>query len=53
MAFAFDLWSFDAVKAYAQAMLERLQAGSMPLDSPWPAQETELFQRWIDGGTWP
>jgi len=53
MAFAFDLWSYDAVKAHAQAILERLQAGTMPCDSPWPEEKTELFQRWMNEGTQP
>ncbi|MBV8720413.1 MAG: CDGSH iron-sulfur domain-containing protein [Chloroflexi bacterium] len=51
MLFAFDLWSYDAVKPHAQAILERLRAGTMPCDGAWPAEKTDLFQRWIDAGT--
>jgi CDGSH-type Zn-finger protein/truncated hemoglobin YjbI len=53
MAFAFDLGSYDAVREHAQAIIERLRAGTMPCDGPWPAQKTELFQRWVDDGTPP
>src|SRR5262249_27101358 len=53
MAFAFDLWSYEAVKAHAQAILERVRAGSMPCDGRWPEDKTELLQRWINDGTPP
>ena len=36
MKFAFDLWSYDDVKANAQAILERLDNGTMPCDGAWP-----------------
>ena len=47
----FDLWSFDDVKANADAILEAVRTGSMPCDAPWPADNVELLQRWIDRGT--
>jgi CDGSH-type Zn-finger protein len=50
MSFAFDLWSCDDVKLYAEAILQRLQNGSMPCDGAWPDDRVELFQRWIEGG---
>jgi hypothetical protein len=53
MSFAFDLWSYEQVKQHARAIVDRLRAGSMPCDGPWPQQKTELFQRWIDEGTQP
>jgi CDGSH-type Zn-finger protein/truncated hemoglobin YjbI len=53
MSFAFDLWSLDQVKQHAEAILDRLRAGTMPCDGPWPQQMIELFQRWIDEGTQP
>jgi CDGSH-type Zn-finger protein/truncated hemoglobin YjbI len=53
MSFAFDLWSYDQVKQHAEAIVDRLRAGSMPCDAPWPEDKTELFQRWIDEGTQP
>jgi CDGSH-type Zn-finger protein/truncated hemoglobin YjbI len=53
MAFAFDLSSYDAVKEHAQAILDRLRAGTMPCDGPWPQAQIELYQRWIDGAMAP
>lgn len=51
MKFAFDLWSFDDVRAHAGEILERLRAGTMPCDGPWSAEKTDVFQRWVDEGT--
>jgi len=48
---AFDLWSFDDVKANADAILGAVRSGSMPCDTQWPEEQVELLQRWIDGGT--
>lgn len=53
MSFAFDLWSYDDVCAHAEAILDRLKAGTMPCDSPWPAQRVAVFETWIDGGKAP
>jgi CDGSH-type Zn-finger protein/truncated hemoglobin YjbI len=53
MSFAFDLGSYEQVKQHAGAIIDRLRAGNMPCDGPWPAQKTDLFQRWIDGGMQP
>ena len=50
MSYAFDLWSYDAVRANAEAIAARLVAGTMPCDGPWPADKTDLFRRWIDEG---
>ena len=50
MRFAFDLWSHADVSQHAQAILERLQAGTMPCDGAWPSEQIEVFQRWIDTG---
>ena len=36
MAFAFDLWSYEAVKTRAQAIVGRLRDGTMPCDGAWP-----------------
>ena len=50
MEFAFDLWSYDDVAQNADGILGRLRNGSMPCDGAWPAEQVELFQRWIDAG---
>ena len=50
MQFAFDLWSHDDVSQYADAILGRLQAGTMPCDGAWPRTQVELFQRWTESG---
>ena len=50
MRFAFDLWSYDDVSAHAEAILGRLEAGTMPCDSAWPADRIATFRSWIDAG---
>jgi hypothetical protein len=50
MIAAFDLWSFDDVKANADAILGAVDSGSMPCDGEWPKERVELLRRWIDGG---
>jgi hypothetical protein len=51
MIAAFDLWSFDDVKANADAILGAVRSGAMPCDMRWPEAQVDLLQRWIDGGT--
>jgi hypothetical protein len=46
----FDLWKRDDVATNSQAILERLTDGSMPCDSPWPADRIDVFRQWIDAG---
>jgi hypothetical protein len=50
MEFAFDLWSLDDVSTHADAIFERLEAGTMPCDGAWPAEDVAVFRRWIDAG---
>jgi hypothetical protein len=50
MKFAFDLWSYDDVKANGEAILDRLSDGSMPCDAAWPAENVALFERWLRSG---
>jgi truncated hemoglobin YjbI len=50
MSFAFDLWSHEDVAEHADAILGRLQAGTMPCDGAWPEERVEVFVRWIDSG---
>jgi len=53
MKFAFDLWSYDDVKANARAILERLDNGTMPCDGAWPAEQITAFKRWLQSGMSP
>jgi truncated hemoglobin YjbI/CDGSH-type Zn-finger protein len=50
MRFAFDLWSHDDVTAHADAILERLKAGTMPCDGAWPPEQVDAFERWVAAG---
>jgi hypothetical protein len=50
MASSFDLWSYDDVSANADAILDVLEAGSMPCDGPWDAERLDTFRRWAQGG---
>jgi hypothetical protein len=50
MTFAFDLWSYDDVGENADAILQRLEQGSMPCDGAWPKERVETFERWIEAG---
>ena len=47
MEFAFDLWDVDDVRSNADAILDRLQEGTMPCDGGWSPDKVELFGRWI------
>jgi hypothetical protein len=46
----FDLWARDDVAEHSQAILERLEDGSMPCDQAWPDERVELFRRWVQAG---
>jgi hypothetical protein len=48
MDFAFDLWSLEDVSTHADAILDRLEAGTMPCDGAWPAERVAVFRGWID-----
>jgi CDGSH-type Zn-finger protein/truncated hemoglobin YjbI len=50
MRFAFDLWSYEDVHTHADAILERLRAGTMPCDGAWPPERVEVFERWASAG---
>lgn len=50
MRFAFDLWSPEDASAHADAILGRLEAGTMPCDGAWPAERVAVFRQWIDAG---
>jgi truncated hemoglobin YjbI/CDGSH-type Zn-finger protein/uncharacterized Fe-S cluster protein YjdI len=50
MKFVFDLWSYDDVAEHADAILQRLQDGSMPCDGAWPPERVAVFRRWVETG---
>ncbi len=50
MEFAFDLWSHDDVSENADAILDRIKAGTMPCDGAWLPAQLELFERWVANG---
>ncbi|MFO0966439.1 MAG: hypothetical protein U0793_12760 [Gemmataceae bacterium] len=52
MAWAFDLWDYDDVKAHADQILHRTAVDMPPTayGGPWPAEWVALFQRWKDEG---
>ena len=50
MEFAFDLWSYDDVSKNADAILSRLEDGSMPCDGEWPKDRVDVFRRWVTSG---
>jgi hypothetical protein len=50
MTFAFDLWDVDDVRSNAEAILDRLQQGTMPCDGGWSSDKVELFGRWVATG---
>jgi hypothetical protein len=51
MSWAFDLSSYEDVKANAEAIYERLAEGSMPCDGVWEEPRVQRFRSWIDAGT--
>jgi hypothetical protein len=51
MSWAFDLASYDDVRANAEEIYERLADGSMPCDRPWPSEDVGRFRSWIDAGS--
>jgi hypothetical protein len=50
MSSQFDLWSYNDVRANADAILSVLAAGSMPCDGPWDSTRVETFRHWAEGG---
>jgi CDGSH-type Zn-finger protein/truncated hemoglobin YjbI len=50
MKWMLDLWSYKDVSTHADAILHRLQQGSMPCDGAWPAEKVAVFQRWLELG---
>ena len=46
-----DLSSYDDVKKHASNIYDRVSAGDMPCDAPWPDDRVNTFKAWIDAGT--
>jgi hypothetical protein len=46
----FDLWSRDDVAENSQAILKRLEDGSMPCDQAWPEEHVATFRQWVEAG---
>ncbi len=44
--------SYD-VASHADAIAERLRAGTMPCDGPWPPEQVDVFERWVAAGSPP
>jgi hypothetical protein len=53
MGFAFNLRDYEDVKANAQGILERVEAGEMPCDEPWDEERIAKFRSWVEGGMQP
>jgi CDGSH-type Zn-finger protein/truncated hemoglobin YjbI len=51
MSAAFDLWSYQDVVRHAEAILGRLQSGTMPCDGAWSTEKVEVFSRWLESET--
>jgi hypothetical protein len=50
MSKAFDLASYNDVRANADKILAKVADGSMPCDGAWPQDRVELFRSWVDAG---
>jgi hypothetical protein len=53
MSFAFDLSSYEDVRANAEDIYGRLADGTMPCDQGWSTEDVERFRTWIDNGSPP
>jgi hypothetical protein len=49
----FDLWSYDDVRANAQAILRVVEEGQMPCDGAWPTDRVVAFRHWAQTGMAP
>jgi hypothetical protein len=47
---AFDLFDYADVAEHADAIVGALRSGKMPCDGAWPADQVDVFQRWINAG---
>jgi len=52
-SFGLDLSVYEDVKTQADAILARLEDGSMPCDEPWPQAQIDRFKQWMQDGMEP
>ncbi|MDJ0591380.1 MAG: ferritin-like domain-containing protein [Pleurocapsa sp. MO_226.B13] len=45
-----DLNDPNSIRANAQMLRQRLEAGTLPYDACWSSKQIALFGRWVDGG---
>jgi hypothetical protein len=50
MSSKFDLWSYDDVARWSDAILARLHDGSMPCDGAWSEEQVARFEEWVAAG---
>ncbi|MEY9941182.1 hypothetical protein [Streptacidiphilus sp. MAP5-3] len=50
MSKAFDLSSYQDVRANAERIHQALAQGVMPCDGAWPPERTREFQAWMEAG---
>ncbi|HTT40273.1 MAG TPA: hypothetical protein VMH32_21685 [Burkholderiales bacterium] len=48
-----DLSSYEDVRSSAEAILSRLEDGSMPCDGRWQKASVDEFRQWIQDGKRP
>ena len=53
MAFLFDLWSYEDVRAAAEDILARVDDGAMPCDERWEYGKVRALREWIGEGCPP
>jgi hypothetical protein len=45
-----DDFAWMRIPANAELVYREVSSGSMPPDTPWPADRVSLFKRWMDAG---
>jgi hypothetical protein len=53
MEYSFNLASYADVRVNAEAILTRVEDGSMPCDVMWSQEQVEVFRLWLDMGMAP
>lgn len=50
MRVAFEPWWLTDTSRHAAGILTRLLNGPMPYDATWPAEQMDVFKRWVEAG---